>query len=251
MATRVWESSVISAPINTVWNALRPLDFKYNPHVSKAEVEDKKSASEVGAVIKVTYTDKTVQRIKTTELSDATHTLGWELIESEPAVSILSVVHTVKLRRVTENNTTFIEWITDFSKDADNNVTADARYKQKDHFAALEKAVGKSGSAPAGGRVGVIYDPEKAKQGVVQVWDELKSLHGSSNAALTREQLAAHTDRYKKLPITYQINWEIAGLSAETAQKLADEVRDQLNTHSTRLGSNALPLPRLFNAGNA
>jgi len=250
MATRVWESAVIHAPITTVWNVLRPLDFKYNPHVAKAEVEEKKSAAEVGAVIKVTYTDKTVQRITTTEISDGSHTVSWELIESEPAVSILSVVHTVKLRRVTENNTTFIEWITDFSKDADNNVIADARFKQKDHFSALEKAVGAKSAAPAGGRVGVVYDPEKAKQGVLQVWEELKSLHGSANANLTQQQWAAAVERYKKLPISYQINWEIAGLSAETAQKLGDELRDQLNSHATRLGSNSLPLQRLFN-GNA
>jgi len=249
MATRVWNSAVIHANIDAVWAVIRPLDFKYNPHVTKAEVEDKKSSSEVGAVIKVSYKDNTVQRIKTSELNDHGHTVSWDLVESVPAVSILSVVHTVKLRRVTENNTTFIEWITDFSKDADSHVIADATYKQKENFTALEKAVGAK-SAPAGGLVGVIYDPEKAKQGVQQVWAELKSLHGASNKEVTRDELKAATDRYKKLPVTYQINWEIAELSPETAQKLADEVRDNLNNHKNRLGDNSLPLPRLFNAGN-
>jgi hypothetical protein len=249
MATRVWESAIINAPIDDVYNAIRPLDFKYNPSVSSAGVEEKKSASEVGAVIRVQYKDNTVQRIKTTEISDASHSVTWELIESVPPVPILSVVHTVKLRRVTENNSTFIEWITDFSKDADSNVIADARFKQKDNFNALEKYVSSKKKAPVGG-MKVIYDPEKARQGVLQTWADLQALHKLSNTQLGHAELKTAVERYKAMPVTWQINWEIANMTPETAQKVADEVRDRLNGHQTRLGSNALPLPRLFNAGN-
>jgi len=49
----------------------------------------------------------------------------------------MSQIHTVRLRRVTETNKTFVEWTTDFSKDATNEVIEDARYKQKDNFAAM------------------------------------------------------------------------------------------------------------------
>lgn len=52
----------------------------------------------------------------------------------------------------------------------------------------------------------------------------------------------------QRLPISWQINWEVAGLTPEMGQIVADEIRDKLHGHQGRLGSNALPLPRLFNA---
>jgi len=77
------------------------------------------------------------------ELSDIRNEISWEIISSEPAISVLSQIHSVRLRRVTETNKTFVEWTTDLSKDASNEVIEDARYKQKDNFAALAKELAK------------------------------------------------------------------------------------------------------------
>jgi len=71
------------------------------------------------------------------ELSDQRNEISWEVFFSEPAIPVSSQIHTVRLRRVTETNKTFVEWTTDFSKDASIEVIEDARYKQKDNFAAL------------------------------------------------------------------------------------------------------------------
>jgi hypothetical protein len=68
------------------------------------------------------------------------------MIESEPAISVLSVLHTIKLRRVTHSNGTFIEWTTDFSKDATVAVTADAQCKQAENFEFLCKAMSSASS---------------------------------------------------------------------------------------------------------
>jgi len=144
MATRVHESAHIKAPLSEVWAVIRPLDFKYFSGVHSVELEGKATHSEVGGVRKVTYADakeakeRTVQHIKLIELSDASSPhLSWDLVTSEPATHVLSASHTVQLRRVTEDNTTFIEWIADFSSDATQQVIQDARHKQLEHFKAL------------------------------------------------------------------------------------------------------------------
>jgi len=67
--------------------------------------------------------------------------LSWDLIESEPPIEVYSVSHTIRLRRVTESNQTFATWTTDFSNDATATVTEDQRYKQRENFTALQKAV--------------------------------------------------------------------------------------------------------------
>lgn len=46
-----------------------------------------------------------------------------------------------------------------------------------------------------------------------------------------------------------QINWALTEHSAEDAQKIADAIREKLQTASQQLG-HAQALPRLFYAGN-
>ena len=97
MATRVWNSSTIAAPIAAVWNLVRPVDFRYLGTVADVSLEERSSSpSTVRAIRKVHYTDKTVQRIKLLELSDADFAVSWELLESVPAVTFLGCVHSVR-----------------------------------------------------------------------------------------------------------------------------------------------------------
>jgi len=141
MATRVWESAVIDAPIDEVWKLVRPLNFSYNSYVTSAENEGKAHDDEVGSIKAITYKDGTTQRIKLIGLSDATWSVSWDVIESEPPIEVYSVSHTIRLRRVTESNQTFATWTTDFSNDATATVTEDQRYKQRENFTSLQKAV--------------------------------------------------------------------------------------------------------------
>eukprot|EP00455_Lapot_gusevi_P005908 TRINITY_DN12522_c0_g1_i3.p1 TRINITY_DN12522_c0_g1~~TRINITY_DN12522_c0_g1_i3.p1 ORF type:complete len:100 (-),score=32.17 TRINITY_DN12522_c0_g1_i3:120-419(-) len=95
----------------------------------------------------------------------------------------------------------------------------------------------------------VVYNPEVARQGVLKVHTELLALAELvANEDVLREnrdQLMDAVHRYRQLP-TYQINWAIAGLNAEEMQEIADNIRHKVNTIQAQLGSNALPLPRLF-----
>jgi len=134
MTARVYESAIVAKPIDLVWAALRNADYAYSTHVVNVELEGKADWDDVGGVRKVTYTDRTVQKLRLTELSDTNHTFTVELLESSPAVTYLSVVHTLRLKRVSHDNSTLVELISDFSKDASPAVISDSKYKKLDAF---------------------------------------------------------------------------------------------------------------------
>jgi len=140
MSSRVWESAVIEAPIEKVWELVRRLDFSYLPTVASVEIDGKAAPDDVGVTKVIRYKDGTNQRIKLVGLSDATNSVSWDLIESEPPVAYSSCSHTVRLRRVTDLSYTFVTWSTDYSKDASLEVTEDQRHKQKENFGALRRA---------------------------------------------------------------------------------------------------------------
>jgi len=145
----VFESAVINAPVDQVYAALRALDFSFLKTVSRSEVDGKSQADEVGSTRTITYNDKTVQRVKLVELNDADRSITYELIESQPAISVLSAVHTWRLRRISHDNTTLFEFTSDYSKDASDQVIADSKYKKlelfKDLRDALARGLGKGG----------------------------------------------------------------------------------------------------------
>jgi len=143
MATRVHESAILDFPLWKVWKLVRPLDFVYMPTVATVRLEDDNQQDSIGTSRTVIYNDGTKQVIRLLELSDARHSVTWELLQSEPEAKTMGVIHTVRLRRVTSDESTYIEWKTDFSKDATTEVTEDARYKQRENFAALRKEAAK------------------------------------------------------------------------------------------------------------
>jgi hypothetical protein len=140
MATRVYESRVVSASVDVVWDKIRSLDFsKWLDTVSKVDIQG--GAGEVGSLRKVEFKDGTLQTLKVLELSDLNHTITYEIIESQPAISVMSAVHTIALKRISHDNTTFIEWYSDFSNDATQEVLQDSKFKKQEGFASLIKAV--------------------------------------------------------------------------------------------------------------
>lgn len=134
MSTHIWESSIIDAQISVVWDLVRPLNFSYSPFVSTVTLDAKENANEVGSTRTVTYKDKTVQKLRVTELSDAKHAISWDLVESVPAHHVMSASYSIRLRPVTQGAATFVEWTVDFSKDVTADVTADATHKAREHF---------------------------------------------------------------------------------------------------------------------
>lgn len=64
-----------------------------------------------------------------------------------PSVAVMSAVHTIRLRRVTASNQTFVEWESTFSNDATQQVIQDSKFKKLEWLAALDKAAQASASS--------------------------------------------------------------------------------------------------------
>jgi len=134
MASRVHETAVIAFPVDQVWNVIRPVDFGFWKNVTSCDVDD-------SGVRTVKFNDKTVQKFRVTEISEQNRQISFELIESNPPVEYLSASHTWALRRVTQDNTTFFEADTVYSKDASTNATEDSKYRKRDLFNELRAAL--------------------------------------------------------------------------------------------------------------
>jgi len=138
MATRVYESAVLDAGVDRVWQVVHVLDFHFLPSVAKCDLEGKGvTHNTVGGVRRVQYKDGTVQRIKLLELSESHYYVTYDVIESTPPLTYSGATHTIKLRRITEDNHTFVQFTSDYAKDAGNDVTADSRFKKLEFFKAL------------------------------------------------------------------------------------------------------------------
>jgi hypothetical protein len=137
----VQESARIKGSIWAVWRALKPMSFDYLDYVTKAEVEEKKTSDEVGAVVRLHYADesKTVQRIQITEISEHKKQLSWTLLSSVPSVAIKGAEHTIRLLKDTVEGSTFMQWTTQYASGVTAAQLQDAKFKQRDHFIALNK----------------------------------------------------------------------------------------------------------------
>ena len=137
------ESTVLAQPINKIWEVIKLLDFaKLAPNKYK-KIEVENGSVNVGSLVKVSYKDGTVWTVRILEISEIRHSIAWEVVESTPNISVTSVTNAVKLHKITDNNTTFLEWETEFSNDADVGVIEDNKYKKLETFAELKKTFSK------------------------------------------------------------------------------------------------------------
>ncbi|KAJ9061522.1 hypothetical protein DSO57_1010854 [Entomophthora muscae] len=137
---QVTQSRVIYAPIAKVWATLRSCDFKFWKLVDKVELKNG-SDSEVGASRIVHFKDGMKQEFKIVEISDLKHSIAFEVIDSEPAMHVMSVLHTLKVRSVTHDDSSYVEWSSEFSTDADQQVIQDSRFKKIDGLKDLSEFV--------------------------------------------------------------------------------------------------------------
>jgi hypothetical protein len=136
------ESTVLSAPIDTVWKKFREfkLDLVAPTYVTNTETI-LGEAGQVGSVVKVTYKNGGVWECRITELSDRNYTIAYEVIETDPAMSCTSVEGEMVFHKVSDGNATFLKWTTVFSNDADAQVITDQKYKKLEFFAEFKKSV--------------------------------------------------------------------------------------------------------------
>ena len=133
------ESCVISAKIDAVWAKIRywKLDEVAPSIISGTEWTDG-DAGRVDSTVKLSYVNGATWYWRVTELSERNHTIAYELIQAEPAISVSSIVGEISLSSVTDDDTTFMQWNTEYSNDVDADFIGDAKWKKRDMFAAIK-----------------------------------------------------------------------------------------------------------------
>nr|POE86448.1 hypothetical protein CFP56_46632 [Quercus suber] len=141
-STSVVESSVIKAPLSKVWHLIKLQDFsKFNSAIKTSEYV--KGASEETDIVRWTYVDGTVQEVKQEEHSTINHYITYSVITSQPELTYSSVLSTIRCFAITSGElegSTFVEWTSNFSSDADAGVIQDAKFKRREGLADLGKA---------------------------------------------------------------------------------------------------------------
>lgn len=111
---KIYQSTVIDAPLADVWEILR--DFNghqdWHPMIAQSRIEDGKQADQIGAVRQFTLTGGEKLREQLLSLSDAEHSFVYSIVESD--LPIANYRAEVKLKPITESNQTFWLWRSSF-----------------------------------------------------------------------------------------------------------------------------------------
>lgn len=100
-------------------------------------------ADQIDSVIRIDYTDGAHWDIRINEISYPKYSIGYEVLSTSPPHLATSIQGQILLREITLDNTTYVEWITDFSNDADAGVIEDQRYKKLEFFSEMKKTLSK------------------------------------------------------------------------------------------------------------
>ena len=111
---RVYVSSVIDAPADTVWQAVRDFNGLPNwvPVVAESRIENQQPADKVGCIRNFRLKDGGLIREQLLALSDYDYTCSYSILESPLGVD--NYVATLKLTPVTDGNRSFAEWSAEF-----------------------------------------------------------------------------------------------------------------------------------------
>jgi hypothetical protein len=118
--SKVYCSAVVPAPVQDVWALVR--DFgsfaERHPMVADSWIEGDRSGDTVGCVRTFPLPDGGHQRDQLLALSDLDHSCAFTIIEGP--VPLENYLSELRLRRVTADETTFVEWVGQFDvADAD------------------------------------------------------------------------------------------------------------------------------------
>ena len=134
------ETCVLDINIDKVWDAFRSFEFdKMFPSHVKSVKFTSGGANEVGSVFDVEYADGSVWTNRIGEISDVKRVISWELISATPEIGFTSMMTTIRLHKVTEDNRTFLSWESDYSNDVNAHIVQDGKYKKLEYFKELRK----------------------------------------------------------------------------------------------------------------
>ncbi len=111
---KIYQSAVIPAPVADVWQVAGDYAriYAFHPAVKSTKIEAGPAADQVGSVRLCTLEDGAQLLETQTARSDAEHTYSYAITESP--MPMKNYEGTVRLRPVTDGDTTFIEWSATF-----------------------------------------------------------------------------------------------------------------------------------------
>lgn len=145
-STHSRESGHVDAPAGIVWNLLSHFNFSWWDLVQTVTFDGQGSASQVGSIANFLFKDGFSWTVQIVEYSSIKQFLTFEVIQSSSPLPFSSAIHTLSVTRVTSSNTTFLEWVTDFSNDATAEVLADSSFKRLEALANLQVVAGELAS---------------------------------------------------------------------------------------------------------
>ncbi len=107
---KVVRSTVLPAPVDSVWGVLRDFNGhdRWHPAVSESHVERRRGADEVGCIRNFRLDDGSELREQLLTLSDLEQSFSYCLLDTP--VPLFNYVAHVRLAPVTDGDMTFWEW---------------------------------------------------------------------------------------------------------------------------------------------
>jgi hypothetical protein len=134
------ESACIDYPVDKVWDYLKSFEFdKVFPTNVKSVKFTQGGPNEVGSVFEIVFKDGKSFEKRILEISEVKRKLVWEVISACPDSSFSSMLTIVKVSKVTEDNTTFLTWETNYSNDVNTSVLASEKNRKFENFNDLKK----------------------------------------------------------------------------------------------------------------
>lgn len=107
---RVFESAILDAPVEAVWEVLRDFNGhdRWHPAVDESRTERGRSSDEIGCVRRFRLRDGSELRERLLALSDLETTFSYCLLDTP--VPLFNYVAHVRLMPVTDGDATFWQW---------------------------------------------------------------------------------------------------------------------------------------------
>lgn len=113
----VYVSSVIDAPIEVVWAAVRDFNAlpKWHPNIRTSYIEDARACDAVGCIRNFQQHDGSTIREQLLMLSDREYRFCYSMLESE--LGLYDYISEFSLQKITDGDRTFTVWTAQFRTD--------------------------------------------------------------------------------------------------------------------------------------
>lgn len=127
---RPYASGIVPGDVEEVWRRVR--DFNglpaWHPGIDGSEIEPGHSATEVGAVRRLTLADGGIVREQLLALDDLDHSYTYSILDGP--FPIRRYISTIRLAAVTATGETFVEWWSEYDADAGDEETLHKTFAQ-------------------------------------------------------------------------------------------------------------------------